>query len=78
MQWPWVKKQRTGLLNRHPFERKSLSINAKGRQSRSTGFARDFEKLLEKCERPALAIDCSHNKYYTYCDGQSLKVDFEF
>ena len=37
-----------------------------------------YEKLLEKCERPALAIDCSHNKYYTYCDGQSLKVDFEF
>ena len=37
-----------------------------------------YEKLLEKCERPALAIDCSHNKYYTYCDSQSLKVDFEF
>ena len=37
-----------------------------------------YEKLLEKCERPALAIDCPHNKYYTYCDGQSLKVDFEF
>ena len=37
-----------------------------------------YETLLEKCERPALAIDCSHNKYYTYCDGQSLKVDFEF
>ena len=25
----WVKKQRTGLLNRHPFERKSSSIKAK-------------------------------------------------
>ena len=38
----WVKKQKTGLLHRHPFERKSLSIKAKGRQSRSTGFAREF------------------------------------
>ena len=38
----WVKKQRTGLLNRHPFERKTLPIKAKGRQCRSTGFARGF------------------------------------
>ena len=35
-------KKKTGLLHRQPFERKSLSIKAKGRQSRSTGFARDF------------------------------------
>ena len=42
----WVKKQRTGLLNRHPFERKSSSIRAKGRQSRSTGFARDFGSIV--------------------------------
>ena len=38
----WVKKQKTGLLHRHPFERKSLSFKAKGRQCRSTGFARNF------------------------------------
>ena len=38
----WVKKQRTELLNRHLLERKSFSIKAKGRQSQSTGFARDF------------------------------------
>ena len=37
-----------------------------------------YEKLLGNCEKPALAIDCSYNKYFTYCDGQSLKVDFEF
>ena len=37
-----------------------------------------YEKLLEKCERPAVGIDCSHNKYSTYCDGQSLKVDLSF
>ena len=37
-----------------------------------------YEKLLANCEKPALAIDCSDNKYFTYCDGQSLKVDFEF
>ena len=36
------RKKKTGLLRRHPFERKSLSIKAKGRQSRSTGFARDL------------------------------------
>ena len=38
----WGKKQRTGLLHRHPFERRSSSIKARGRQSRSTGFARDL------------------------------------
>ena len=42
----WVKKQRTGLLKRHPFENKSSSIRAKGRQSRSTGFARDFGSIV--------------------------------
>lgn len=36
-----------------------------------------YEKLLEKCRRPVLAIDCSQNEYSTYCDGQSLEVDFE-
>ena len=49
-----------------------------GKCNKSTLVYTLYEKLLEKCERPALAIDCSHNKYYTYCDGQSLKVDFEF
>ena len=34
------RNKKTGLFHRHPFERKSLPIKAKGRQSRSTGFAR--------------------------------------
>ena len=40
----WVKIQKTALLHRHPFERKSLSFKAKakGRQCRSTGFAPNF------------------------------------
>ena len=41
-----VKKQRTGRMHRHPFERKSPSIKAKGKQSRSTGFARDFGSIV--------------------------------
>jgi len=36
-----------------------------------------YEKLLGKCERPILAIDCSHNRYHTYCGETSLRVDFE-
>ena len=36
-----------------------------------------YEKMVARCERPALAIDCSHNRYFTYCDGESLAVDFE-
>ena len=35
------------------------------------------EKLLEKCQRPILAIDCSRNLYCTYCNGKSFKVEFE-
>ena len=41
-----VKKQRTGLMTRHPFERKSSSIKAKRKQSRRTGFARDFGSIV--------------------------------
>ena len=36
-----------------------------------------YEKLLEKCQRPILAIDCSRNLYFTYCNEKSFKVEFE-
>ena len=35
------------------------------------------EKMLARCDRPILAFDCSHNRYSTYCDEESLAVDFE-
>ena len=53
----WVKKQRTGLFNRHPFERKSSSIKAKGRQSQSTGFARDFGSLFAGTKPSGRTLD---------------------
>ena len=34
-------------------------------------------EMLARCERPILAIVCLHNRYSTYCDGESLAVDFE-
>ena len=36
-----------------------------------------YEKLLAVCQRPVLAIDCSRNRYFTYCDDETLKVEFE-
>lgn len=36
-----------------------------------------YDKLLNVCERPILGINCSHNQYYTYCNGKSMKVHFE-
>ena len=36
-----------------------------------------YEKLLATCRRPVLAIDCSHNRYFTYCGDETLKVVFE-
>lgn len=48
-----------------------------GKCHRSSLIYKLYEKLLDNCERPILAIDCSRNQYYTYCDGKSLKVDFE-
>ena len=53
----WGKKQRTGLLNRHPFERKSSSIKAKGRQSHSTGFARDFGSIVAGTKPSGRTLD---------------------
>ena len=36
-----------------------------------------YEKLLAACQRPVLAIDCSRNQYFTYCNEDTLKVKFE-
>ena len=36
-----------------------------------------YEKLLAACQRPVLAIDCSRNRYFTYCNEDTLKVKFE-
>ena len=52
-----VKKQRTGLLHRHSFERKSSSIKAKRRQGRSTGFARDFGSIVEGTKPSGRTLD---------------------
>ena len=51
------KKQRTWLLNRHPFERKSSSIKAKGRQSHRTGFARDFGSIVAGTKPSGRTLD---------------------
>ena len=36
-----------------------------------------YEKLLEKCQRPILGIDCTNNKYCYYCDNDTFTVDFQ-
>ena len=51
------KKQRTGLLHRHPFERRSSSIKARRRQSRSTGFARDFGWIVAGTKPSGRTLD---------------------
>lgn len=48
-----------------------------GKCNKSSLIYKLYEKLLAVCQKPVLAIDCSHNQYYTYCDGDSLKIDFE-
>jgi len=48
-----------------------------GKCSKSQLVFKLYEKLLVKCKRPVLTIDSSNNKYYTYCDGVSNKVEFE-
>ena len=48
-----------------------------GRCIKSNLIYRLYDKLLENCERPILAIDCSRNQYFTYCDGTSQAVHFE-
>ena len=52
-----VKKQRTGLLHRHPVERNSSSIKAKGRQCRSTGFSRDFGSIVAGTKPSGRTLD---------------------
>ena len=53
----WVKKQRTGLLHRYPFEKESTSTKAKGTQSRSAGFARDFGSVVAGTKRSGPYFD---------------------
>ena len=53
----WGKKQRTGLWHRHPFERRSSSIKARRRQSRSTGFARDFGWIVAGTKPSGRTLD---------------------
>ena len=36
-----------------------------------------YEKLLEKCQRPILGIDCTNNKFCYYCDNDTFTVDFQ-
>ena len=45
----WVKKQRTGLMNRHYFERKGLSINAKPKEGKVE--VRDLRGILVRSSR---------------------------
>ena len=54
----WKKEiKRTSLLCRRPFERKSSSIKFKGRQSRSTGFARDFGSIVAGTKPSGRTVD---------------------
>ena len=53
----WVKKQRTGGLEQASFERKSSSSKANGRQSRSTGFARDFGWIVAGTKPSGRTLD---------------------
>ena len=48
-----------------------------GKCIKSNLIYRLYEKLLDNCERPVLAIDCSRNQYFTYCNGTSQAVHFE-
>ena len=48
-----------------------------GRCIKSNLIYRLYDKLLENCERPVLAIDCSRNQYFTFCVGTSQAVHFE-
>ena len=36
-----------------------------------------YERLLISCERPVMAIDCSRNRYFTYCNDTALRVEFQ-
>ena len=64
----WGKKQRSVLLKRHTFERKSSSIKAKGRHSHSTGFARDFGSIVSGTSQ---AVGRSIYIYIYIANGES-------
>ena len=49
-----------------------------GKCIKSNLIYRLHEKLLDNCERLVLAIDCSRNQYFTYCNGTSQAVHFEY
>ena len=36
-----------------------------------------YEKLLDRCKRPRLGIDCTNNRFCYYCDDQSVAVEFQ-
>ena len=48
-----------------------------GRCHKSNMMFKLYEKLLAQCDKPVLAVDCSNNQYATYCDGETLRVEFE-
>ena len=48
-----------------------------GRCHKSSLIYKLYEKLLDKCHRPILAIDSSRNEYSAYCNKESFKVEFE-
>ena len=61
----WVKKQRTGLLNRHPFERTSSSIKAKVE-------VRDLRGILVRSSRAqSQAVGRSIYIYIYIANGES-------
>jgi len=48
-----------------------------GKCTKSNLIYKLYEKLLGECERPILTVDCSHNRYFIYCNGASQLVHFE-
>lgn len=48
-----------------------------GKGNKPSLIFRLYEKLLDRCERPVLGIDCTNNKFCYYCDDQSVAVDFQ-
>ena len=67
----WGKKQRSVLLKRHTFERKSSSIKAKGRHSHSTGFARDFGSIVSGTKPSGRTLDLYIYIYIYIANGES-------
>ena len=59
----WVEKiEKTGPLSNRPFERKS----SKGRQSRSTGYPRDFGSIVVGTKPSGRTVDSNKQINYKY------------